>query len=159
MDAPKGDAGDAFLKAFLAERDAPCPCCGYNVRGLSVKRCPECNQELELRVGLVEPKLGAYLAALAGPLAGTGMAALFFGIVMYFTVGEGPARGREAWPIYGVSSISAAILAALLVLMLRRRTRVWFRRAGGESKALAAIGCWAVPVGCIVWFIRSLSVW
>lgn len=37
-------ACDDSLAAVLAECDAACPCCGYNLRGLSKPDCPECGQ-------------------------------------------------------------------------------------------------------------------
>ena len=61
---------DKALIAHLATRDAPCPNCGYNLRGLQSTACPECGQQLTLRVGLVEPKLFLWLAGLI-PLAMT----------------------------------------------------------------------------------------
>lgn len=36
------------LRHFLANADAPCPACGYNLRGLNASRCPECSTPLEL---------------------------------------------------------------------------------------------------------------
>jgi hypothetical protein len=42
------------LASFLAEHDAPCPLCGYNLRGVESDRCPECGERLEL--GLVKRK-------------------------------------------------------------------------------------------------------
>ena len=42
---PPGTTGDAaLLAAYLAERDVPCPACGYNLRGLKAQACPECTQ-------------------------------------------------------------------------------------------------------------------
>src|SRR6185369_3667260 len=63
---------DAMLHSFLAERDAACPGCGYNLRNLQGNRCPECGDELTLRVNLVEPKLGAFITGLVGLSAGAG---------------------------------------------------------------------------------------
>ncbi len=34
--------------AYLAERDVPCPKCGYNLRGIRGARCPECAHPIEL---------------------------------------------------------------------------------------------------------------
>ena len=34
------------LRAFLAERDVPCPRCGTNLRGLARRECPACGLEL-----------------------------------------------------------------------------------------------------------------
>ena len=37
------------LKAYLAERDAPCPGCGYNLRGVAEPVCPECGIPLDVQ--------------------------------------------------------------------------------------------------------------
>lgn len=39
---------DVLLRDFLAGRDAPCPSCGYNLRGSTADRCPECATVLTL---------------------------------------------------------------------------------------------------------------
>ena len=36
--------------AYLAERDAPFPGCGYNLRGLQEASCPECGDRVELHL-------------------------------------------------------------------------------------------------------------
>lgn len=56
-------ANERALIDFLRERDVECPLCGYNLRQLQSARCPECGRELELRVGLAEPRQGAWLMA------------------------------------------------------------------------------------------------
>jgi uncharacterized paraquat-inducible protein A len=75
------------LSAFLRDRDIPCPLCRYNLRHLSSPRCPECGRELELRVGLSEPRQGAWLLcqiALTAP-AGIGLVAV-------------PITFKDGWP-------------------------------------------------------------
>ena len=37
-----------MVRVFLAEHDAPCPGCGYNLRGTTGDKCPECAAALEL---------------------------------------------------------------------------------------------------------------
>ena len=39
-----------LLRSFLAEHDADCPCCGYNLRAVESGACPECGQNLDLGV-------------------------------------------------------------------------------------------------------------
>ncbi len=39
------------LLAFLRNRDAECPSCGYNLRDLTKPICPECKEALVLKVG------------------------------------------------------------------------------------------------------------
>lgn len=72
-----------MLTTFLGQRDVPCPGCKYNLRGLTGTRCPECDQELALQVGLVEPKIAAFVAGLVGISVGMGGATLLLmGILM-----------------------------------------------------------------------------
>lgn len=75
--APDEEVTAPLLEVYLAERDEPCPACGYNLRGLTSDRCPECGQALRLTVTLVDPKLGAWLVALVAAALGTGGALLF----------------------------------------------------------------------------------
>jgi hypothetical protein len=53
----------AMLLTWLATHDAPCPACKYNLRNLTVPRCPECGRPLSLSVAVVEPYLRSWLAA------------------------------------------------------------------------------------------------
>lgn len=39
-----------LARAWLADRDAPCPACRYNLRGSPGAVCPECGVELALRL-------------------------------------------------------------------------------------------------------------
>ena len=40
-----------MLLAFIRDRDASCPNCGYNIRDLTKPICPECKEDLVLKVG------------------------------------------------------------------------------------------------------------
>src|SRR5687767_1558739 len=88
---------DSLLTQFLADRDLPCPGCGYNLRNLTSPRCPECNQSLELAVRLTEPKQGWLIAGLVGLSAGaglTGLLLLYGLIVVFFVHGVGSGLGK-----------------------------------------------------------------
>jgi len=37
------------LRSFLADRNAPCPACGYGLRGLVGNRCPECGTQVAVQ--------------------------------------------------------------------------------------------------------------
>lgn len=45
---PHIDDRAPILASYLAHRDAPCPSCGYNLRGSTAPACPECGRELKL---------------------------------------------------------------------------------------------------------------
>jgi hypothetical protein len=50
VDEPQHTEDAELLGIYLATRDVPCPRCRYNLRGLTVTRCPECGQELSVLV-------------------------------------------------------------------------------------------------------------
>lgn len=67
------------LQMFLAGRDMDCPRCSYNLRDLNGSHCPECGNELVLRIGLTEPRQRAAIAGLIILSAGTGLNGLLLG--------------------------------------------------------------------------------
>jgi len=63
-DAPAADETELLL-AFLRDRDAACPACGYNLRNLTRPVCPECREDLALQVGYQKPRIGPIVATIA----------------------------------------------------------------------------------------------
>lgn len=47
MDPVRSSSRSRRITEDLARRDAPCPGCGYNLRGVRVPRCPECGREID----------------------------------------------------------------------------------------------------------------
>ncbi len=86
--------GDTVLPGL--DRDVLCPECGYNLRGLTVPRCPECGGYFDpLRVGLPPPQTGftavsvaAWAILLGGMLAFTmwPLLLILLPIVAFFAV-------------------------------------------------------------------------
>ena len=146
-----------MLTTFLSDHDTECPGCGYNLRALTGTRCPECNQELVLRVGLAEPRLGAYLGAVCGLLAGIGLAMLILSLAGYFSLTQGSPPRREAWPIFGIPSVALIVLGAMLTYLLGQSGRARFRRASMKTQVLLIAGCWGTSLGFVVWTIWTIS--
>jgi hypothetical protein len=115
---PTGSEADALLATFLADRDVPCPRCGYNLRTLLGTRCTECGAELQLGVSAVEPFLRPWIAATVVTSISSGIGVLFLAII-FGSAGLPPSD----W--YWVVAISWACipLAAALALQRRRITR------------------------------------
>ncbi len=146
-----------LLRAFLADRDVPCPGCGYNLRGLPSDRCPECNQPLVLRVGLAEPRLGAWLGAVSGLLSGAGAALVCLLIVAVFTLRFGPPDRREVFAIVELPFIMLAVDGMLAALLIRARGRAWFRSLTPIAQRAVIGGCWLLLCAFVVWFILSVE--
>ncbi|MGA2443454.1 MAG: hypothetical protein ABSH08_21080 [Tepidisphaeraceae bacterium] len=149
-DAKSGRSDDEELIAWLRDRDAFCPLCQYNVRGLASPRCPECGQKLRLTVALVDPYLKAWIALMVAVCAGAGIGMLF----LY-------ALAREGWPRGGDEyAADAAILLQILmiptaavVLFSRRR----FQRLSRQAQWLiAAIGIVLVSLSYVL-FLAEMS--
>ena len=131
--APAGQA--PLLNAYLAERDVPCPRCGYNLRSLAGERCPECGDQLTLRVGLSEPRATAYLTALAASCAGVGGSGLFCLIGLTAAPADWWAE-PAAVSLLVMLAVSGGMLGGLLA---RRRS---FRVASPRAQwVLAAVAC------------------
>src|SRR5690349_11255431 len=97
------------LLDYLRDRDVACPLCGYNLRGLTSTRCPECGRELQLTVGLTEPFLRAWLALASAAFASAGVGVLF----VLLTI-------KEGWPRNEVLAmkVTVAYFESSIVLTL-----------------------------------------
>lgn len=99
----------AMLITFLAERDAYCPLCQYNLRGLQRPTCPECGCSIALTVGLTEPYLKAWLIVVGFACAGAGLGMLF--IILIFAQGFPPSIGFIVIVFYYIGQVPVACVA------------------------------------------------
>jgi hypothetical protein len=58
-----------MLRDFLVGRDAPCPGCGYNLRGITGSQCPECGAAVSLSL-CARPPMARKVRRLIGVFAG-----------------------------------------------------------------------------------------
>ncbi len=124
-----------LLTLFLADRDARCPVCGYNLRGNRSSACPECGVSLDLRVGSVHLRLGAWIAALVGTCLPLGLVANLTAVVALSLLRGGSSRA-SGWPTLITGLAMSALLAAVLWLLIWKR-RSFFRKAPRRQRDLA----------------------
>lgn len=147
------DRDAARLLDWLADHDAPCPLCGYNLHALTRPVCPECQQELVLSVGTRRLRLGWWIVAMVpGFFSGIAAAFLAFPIVMA-TLTEG---GGVPVPILLVDGFGWLSGIAALMLAVRR---VWFLRMDMRRQRAAAMGIWAVHVGMFIVLLFLAFLW
>ncbi len=140
---------EPLLLQFLSDRDVACPLCGYNLRGLTSPRCPECGRELQLAVGLTEPYLRAWVALVVVAAASAGIGLLFLGVfIRYGWPGGWPWRISDFIFLYFVLTIPCCVLPIIWrrrFLRLRRKSQRWF--------AVTAVVVCAVAFGMLFIFL------
>ena len=140
---------DKHLVLFLRGRDVSCPGCGYNLRDLASDRCPECGQELEVGLRLVEPRQGPLIAGLVGLAAGAGLGGLLliYALIMTFLMGASTSgEGR----FFAINSVGFVAHGIVLLLWVRNWGRI--RRASPVLRRTMVLVCWAMPLAFVVVF-------
>jgi hypothetical protein len=138
----------AFLESYLAEREAPCPGCGYNLRGLRGTSCPECSQALRLAVGLVEPRQGLWVLGLVGAACGAGFNAL---LLVYAALQAFSRRGIHAVPGEFIlhNAVGGLAEGALLAFFIAAARRI--RRWSAPARIGLALLAWlAVALNIVI---------
>jgi hypothetical protein len=145
------EEADPLLRAFLKDRDAPCPQCGYNLRGLTRARCPECRELIGLTVALQRVRLG-WLAVSLVPGAFSGVAALLLLIpIVGATIVWG--QGPPPWPILAVDAFGW--LSGLFAIVLFRWRESFLCLPRERQRAWALI-MWAIHIGMFILFIATV---
>ena len=137
---PRDDGG--LLLAFLAERDVPCPLCGYNLRNLTRPQCPECRKDLALTVGVKKLNF-LWLLATITPGLFSGIAAGLLLIVMTIATFLG-GGGPVPWQVHVLDAFGW--LSGLAALLLIKYRFAFLRQPQGAQQAWAAVA-WAVHLG------------
>lgn len=145
----------AELRGFLSGRDAPCPACAYSLRDLQSDVCPECGERLELRVGMVEPRMKLWIAGLVGLAAGAGFNAL----LLVYIVTEMMRQGFRIRDFVG--AFLAVNAGGLLVegaclgawLLLRRR----IRNLPAHGRAALVVGVWVLALIDVMVFAYNIK--
>lgn len=118
MDAELRDETSLLLE-FLQERDAPCPLCGYNLRNLTLPRCPECRHDLALAVGIRKIRLGLFIVTITpGLFSGIAAALLMMPLIVVPLLGG----GQAPWPFVAVDAFGLLSGGAALILLRYRFT-------------------------------------
>lgn len=150
------EISDDHLRRFrehVADVDVDCPGCGYNLRGLTWPVCPECKQDLELRVGLMEPKLGAFIFGLVALAGGVGFHAMLLGYLCWLVA----IRSRTGFPSEAtvVVIVAIAMFTALMFLWISQRRRLRRLRIG--PRWTLGVVAWALFVASAIAFFATVG--
>lgn len=141
-----------MLKTFVADRNVPCPVCGYNLRNLSSPQCPECSAGLEMRVGSADLRIGLWLVALLSAALPLGFGAMLCVVGLIIIIGKGADWG----PMTGFILLSI-IEGGLVTWLVVRRRAFWAmpqprQRAVTWSVTLLSTAC----VAAVMWWTFSM---
>jgi 4-amino-4-deoxy-L-arabinose transferase-like glycosyltransferase len=131
---------EQLLINYLADRDAPCPVCGYNLRGLQRADCPECGHHLVLGVGFTRDGAITHPFAVAPLVIGLGTSALA-GVLC---AGGISSDAHPVWVGVLVNSVDFVLYGGALWALVARRRR--FRRLKRLARLGVVLLCWAFLV-------------
>lgn len=154
------DAPDP-LELFLADRDAPCPGCGYNLRALKGSTCPECKRATSLeiaadRLGGLRPIVVAALWSFSATL----LASSAYSAYLWISIVTGRFAGGISLTdrLLDVCSLAVGLYSTFSVVcmhgLLRRRridTATGVRRLAGCVVAFGILSIvpWIAWVGWV----------
>ena len=138
------DPSPQMLRAFLAEHDAPCPICGYNLRGVTLDICPECECPIELGVSSSSSFLGAWLLALLAFAMPLSFGMLIGAMMIVSSVMSGGDVPEAVFLMIALSTLTLTSVGMLWVLVARKRD--WLRMARRRQWRIA----WGMLLGVFV---------
>jgi hypothetical protein len=149
------EATDEFelLRVYLADRDVACPQCKYNLRNLAGANCPECGEDLRLRVSVLEPRQAAPITGLIFLTSGAGMNALLllYAMIELFPRNAG-SRGLDKF--IWVNAVEFVVMGGAVALWLKQWRAV---RALGPIRRWVVVGaCALLTVADLIFFSKLI---
>jgi len=134
---------EQHLLNFLQDRDVNCPLCNYNLRNLSTPKCPECAEDLILKVGTRQIFFGLFLIT-AAPGIFSGICAIMLLFPLIF-LGPPPV----IWPYILDAFGLASAVSAIMLYKYRHR----FLKLSRSRQIICAILVWLLHIGVFATWI------
>ncbi|MCA9284242.1 MAG: hypothetical protein KDA22_03440 [Phycisphaerales bacterium] len=155
MQRDRREEGDQAIRAFLADRDEPCPRCGFNLRNTSSDRCTECGAPLLLRLAGDRRGDRAVWWGLVCIGLGLGGAATIVGTSVIQSVIESMA-GRVRWSVD--MDPEHAVLAVVALPLFAGVAVAWIHFAPSlRERPRLAVGLSSVALNAFVLFVIVLG--
>ena len=138
-----------LLTSYLAQCDAPCPGCGYDLRGVEGGVCPECGAALRLALAGEARSRGGYVAGIVVSAMALGLYTTMLGMLLWHGVHWSFSKfWYDAPQVLLFEGVFGAILVGWIVW--RKRLE---RAAAGKLWAAAGViaAGWAVSAVYVLW--------
>jgi hypothetical protein len=119
------DPPPELLREFLATHDAPCPVCGYNLRGVTLTICPECESPIELGVSSNNTYLGAWIWALLSFAMPLSFDIIVGSLMLVGVVMSGAENAEAVFLLISLLTLTLVCVGMLWVLIVRKND--WVR--------------------------------
>jgi len=136
--AETAPADERALLDWLSSRDAGCPICDYNLRGVASARCPECASPLELSVASPRAVHAPWVFAVVSFSMALGFNAVVATMISVVTVISASYNQIGPYVLFGGFSFAALVCAIGLLRTIRGRRR-WLRRSTKQQWAKARL--------------------
>lgn len=153
-DQTRDEAG--AIVAWLADRDEPCPVCGYNLRGSPAASCAECGSPLSLTVASSRLKDGPWLLAFAAFVMALGFDAvtsllMMIPLAVSFFLGQGMPP-PEFWIILSTMIVLSVVSAGGAFVLIRKRGawRLMKRRRAAAIAVFGGVGLFHLAAGAVL---------
>jgi hypothetical protein len=144
-------AASPVLVAFLADRDMPCPLCGYNLRAVRSPRCAECGARIELRVQSDDLRLGPWIAAIVGASVPEGFL-IAAGVVGAISAARGEFVFLREWVVAAFCWSSMLVLGGVIAVLTANRRALWqLARRTQWLLAMGTAGLGFALMGSLIW--------
>jgi hypothetical protein len=154
-----GSPGNSSLvQQFLAEHDAPCPGCGYNLRGVGGEMCPECSRPIVLTVQDGSPSRWSrrlLLAALWTWVITGGSSLAWNAYFVLFVVRSGGSGSLTMTLQYSAAAVFGGAQLSLSIAGLIR----WRRGVRSGTTPVVFAWCVRLVLALVVAYAALLVLW
>ena len=134
-----------LLTQYLSDRDAECPVCGYNLRGLTTTRCSECGVPIELTVSSPDLRIPSWITGIIAVSTVTGFYVLVIAFLLINGIRDSMPPLDESWPVYTGAALGSLMLAGLIVGRRRfHRLSMLWRWSLNAACATLLLGLWGI---------------
>jgi hypothetical protein len=141
------------IALYLAEHDAPCPRCGYNLRGCLTEECPECRWEIDVN-RLKNPMTRTHIGTAVGLVVGC---AFGYGVLLETSRSPGQLQYLDQAGSSFLMLVWWFVLLAPSLWWIATRRKVWESWKISPGQPWTRLAGWVIAV--LTSYLASSCAW